>query len=238
MTTSGERRCARGWAMWINRWLASRRGWSSAHKVQRAPGGIARPSDDITADIVGDAEPSRSLLYPSAARVVYIDNDPVVAAHTRALLARSVPGGVAFVRADVTDPRRIVGHPVLARTLDLGRPVALMLVSVLMYFDDATVADIVSTLMAGLPSGSYLIVSHPTADFTEPYVAARVQKVAQAAGLAYRTRTRAEVETLFTGLELCAPRVVSMLEWAPGPAQAAPRHPVPVHYYVGMGRKP
>ncbi len=176
-----------------------------------------------------------------AARVVYVDNDPLVAAHARALLVSMGRGRTGFVAADATDPASVLADPVVAQTLDLRRPVALMLVSVLMYFDDATTRDIVLTLMGALPSGSYLTLSHPTGDFTEAFVVEQAQKTAQVAGLTYRARTRGQIEALFDGLELCEPGVVPMRQWLPGlPGLRAVEPsgiPTNIHYYVGVGRK-
>src|SRR5258708_14386895 len=90
----------------------------------------------------------------------------MVVAPARALMTRGPAGGTAFIGADLREPQKILADPALAATLDLSRPVALMLVAVLMYFrDDDDPRGMVSTLVDALPSGSYLTLTHPTADF-------------------------------------------------------------------------
>jgi O-methyltransferase involved in polyketide biosynthesis len=166
-------------------------------------------------------------------RVVYVDNDPVVAAHSRALLSGEDPGSTAFVLADAADPARVLADPALTATLDLAEPVALMLVSVLMYFDDPTTRGIVATLLDALPPGSCLTVSHPTADF-DPEIAGRAVAAAGRGGLTYRPRSESEVRGLFAGLELVDPGVVPLLAWRPVAARGDERS---VYYWAGMGRK-
>ncbi|MCO1658979.1 SAM-dependent methyltransferase [Pseudonocardia humida] len=172
-----------------------------------------------------------------AARVLYVDNDPVVAAHSRALLTGTHDGASAFLLADAREPGAILGDPVLHRTLDLHRPVGLMLVSVLMYFPDEVAHHIVRTLLAALPPGSHLTISHPTADF-DPEASAAAVAVARRGGLTYITRSRAEVEAFFAGLELVGPGVVPIAGWRPelgaGPRGDERR----AHFWGGVARKP
>ncbi len=174
-------------------------------------------------------------------RVVYVDNDPVVGAHCRALHSSTPAGRVAVIEADAATPAAILADPVLVETLDLAEPVALMLVSVLMYFDDDIVRDIVDTLAGALPSGSYLAISHPTADFAPDAVAAAVE-VARGQGLTYIPRTFAEVEKLCDGWEMCSPGVVAMPAWHPRRPQLGDGNPYALaastHYWVGVARKP
>jgi O-methyltransferase involved in polyketide biosynthesis len=170
-------------------------------------------------------------------RVVYVDRDEVVAAHSRALLISAPAGRTAFITADATDPDRILDDPALDATLDLTRPVALMLISFLMYFDDQVAHRIIATLVDALPSGSYLTVSHPTADFDAP-ASREAAAAGQAASLTYLPRSRAQVEELFTGLELSDPGVVPMLSWHPDPTDIPGTDETAVYYWVGMGRKP
>jgi len=102
------------------------------------------------------------------ARVVYVDNDPIVLAHARALLKSQDVGETAFILADLRQPQAIIDDPTLGATLDLTEPVALLMVAVLMYFrdsEDPNPYGMVATLLDRLPSGSYLAVSHPIADF-------------------------------------------------------------------------
>jgi O-methyltransferase involved in polyketide biosynthesis len=169
-------------------------------------------------------------------RVVYVDRDEVVAAHSRALLVSAPEGRTAFITADATDPRRILGDPVLAETLDLTRPVALMMISFLMYFDDEAAHRIVRTLVDALPAGSYVTVSHPTADFDGP-ASQEASAAGKAASLTYLPRSRDQVAELFTGLELCEPGVVPMLAWRPDETDISGQDVTSVYYWVAMGRK-
>jgi O-methyltransferase involved in polyketide biosynthesis len=172
----------------------------------------------------------------ATARVVYVDNDPAVAAHSRALLTDTPDPGTGFLAADATDPDELVADLRAQGVLDLTRPVALLLVSVLMYFDDETVRRIVRTLMAALPSGSHLTISHPTADF-DPDVVAGAVAAGRAAGLTYIPRSDAQLAELFADLELVEPGVVPLLAWHPD-TDLPTRDVHGVYYWVGMARKP
>jgi hypothetical protein len=172
------------------------------------------------------------------ARVVYVDNDPIVLAHARALMAGQDVGETAFILGDLRQPQAIVEHPTLGATLDLTEPVALLLVAVLMYFrdsEDPNPYGMVATLLDRLPSGSYLAVSHPTADFN-PQAMAGAVAAAEQAGVTLVPRSRAETEAFFAGLELVEPGVVPVLAWRP--ADQPPADPHAAYYWAGVGRKP
>jgi hypothetical protein len=171
-----------------------------------------------------------------AARVVYVDNDPVVGAHSRALLTGDAAGRTAFVGADVTDPASVLAAPALAETLDLSEPVALMIVGTLMYFPDHVAHDIVSTMLAALPPGSHLAISHPTLDF-DPEGTARVVTAAERSGLSYVPRTRNGIGALLAGTDLVEPGIVPLLAWHPDPHDLTAPDPRSVHSWAGMGRK-
>ena len=181
-------------------------------------------------------------IVPSS-RVVYVDNDPMVLAHARALLASHPEGRTAYIQADLRDPDAILAHPTVRETLDLSEPVALMLVAVLHFFPDpdgpeaADPAAIVSRLLAALPSGSYLVASQTTGDFHEARAAADGVEAVHQAGLQFQTRTAEEfLKLAFTGLQLVDPGLVPVSEWRPddGPR---PR-PAEVGYYGAVARKP
>jgi S-adenosyl methyltransferase len=157
-----------------------------------------------------------------AARVVYVDNDPIVLAHGRALLNSTPEGKSVYIEADMREPEKILAHPVVRDTLDFSEPIALMLVAVLHFFpDDDDVRRIVEPLVGALPSGSYVASSHGTAEF-EP--------AAIEAGKAYRrggigvTGRDADVfaERVFNGLTLVPPGVVVVSEWRPEPGAIVP----------------
>ncbi len=168
-----------------------------------------------------------------AARVVYVDNDPMVLAHSRALMVGTPEGRTAFAMGDARDPDAVLADPAVFATLDRTQPIALLLVSILMYFSDEEAYAIVATLMDALPPGSHLVISHPTADFHPE--SHRAADVGTSGGITYNNRSQAEVERFFTGLDLLDPGVVPMLEWRPGIAHPRPRS---VFYWVGVATKP
>jgi hypothetical protein len=176
------------------------------------------------------------------ARVVYVDNDPIVLAHARALMTSHVAGRTEFIFADLREPESILDDPALRSTLDLGQPVALMLVAILMFFPDSEDPyGIVSGLMEALPSGSHLAISHPTADFDEPAMAGAAA-ASKRSGIDMVPRSRTEVERFFAGLELVEPGVVPVTAWrpdgqAPADSQQAATTP-PLNLYAAVGRKP
>ena len=172
------------------------------------------------------------------ARVVYVDNDPLVGAHSRALLTSSAAGAVEFLLADVTDPAAVIGDARLRAAVDLAEPVGLLLVSVLMYFTDEVVGEVVDTLVGALAPGSFVVVSHPTGDFA-PEVMARAAAVGKKSGLTYLARSRDQVEGLFAGLALCPPGVVAMPEWHPRACAVGSSAGLAAstHYWVGVARK-
>jgi O-methyltransferase involved in polyketide biosynthesis len=172
----------------------------------------------------------------SGARVVYVDNDPIVLVHARALMTSDDSGATAFIQADLREPQQILADPVLAETLDLARPVALMLVAVLMYFrDEENPRGMVSALVDALPPGSYLAITHPTADFNAAAMAGAVA-AAEHGGITLVPRSQAETEAFFTGLDLVEPGVVPVLAWRPD--DGPPADPHSAYYYAGVGRKP
>lgn len=169
------------------------------------------------------------------ARVVYVDNDPIVAAHARALLMGEPAGRAAFVAGDARDPEALLADPAVFATLDRSEPIALMLAGVLAQLTDPHANALVTTLLNEMPAGSYLTISHPTADF-DPAAVAGAALAAQHAELSYRPRTYTEVSAYFTGLDPVAPGVVPMLAWRPPPLAPPDLHSI--HHWVGMGRKP
>lgn len=172
-----------------------------------------------------------------ASRIVYVDNDPIVLAHARALMTSDPAGATTFIQADFREPDKILADPALHRTLDLAAPVALMLVAVLHFFtDDEDPQGIVSSLVDALPSGSYLTITNLTADFMDPGQAARATAAGRQGGITYVPRSEAEVAAFLSGLEPVDPGVVPIQAWRPdGGASADPRGPTS---YGAMGRKP
>jgi S-adenosyl methyltransferase len=168
-----------------------------------------------------------------AARVVYVDNDPIVLAHARALLTSTPEGATAYLDADVRDPAKILREA--ATTLDFSKPVAVMMLLVLHFIPDSDDPhQIIAQLMDAMPSGSYLTVSDATSDIDTDRVTDATAKYNARTGPVRSTpRTRPEIARYFTGLELVDPGLVPMPQWR---ALANPATPIPA--YAGVGRKP
>ncbi|MEU1008578.1 SAM-dependent methyltransferase [Streptomyces sp. NPDC005890] len=165
------------------------------------------------------------------ARVVYVDNDPIVLAHAGALLRGTREGVTEYVQADAREPRSILEQA--ARVLDLDRPVALSLIALLHFIADEDGAhDLVDTLVGALAPGSCLVLSTMTADFEPENVQKGIAAYA-AGGVTLVARSHAEVGTFFRGLRLLEPGIVSVAQWRP---EAAPDGPVSL--YGGVGLKP
>lgn len=191
---------------------------------------------------IGTGIPTRPNLHEVAqalapeTRVVYVDNDPIVLAHARALMVSTKEGRSAYIHADLRQPDTILANATLTDTLDLSRPVALTLIAVLMLLrDDDDPAGKLRTLTEALPSGSYLAISHPTQDFNPDAMGAAVA-AATRGGMTLVPRTRSEVERLFDGWELIDPGLVPVMAWCP--EGAAPADPQAAYYWSGVARKP
>jgi hypothetical protein len=168
-------------------------------------------------------------------RIVYVDNDPLVLVHARALLTSTPQGATDYLDADVRDPEKILRQA--ANTLDFGQPIALMLLGIINYIvDDAEAHTVVKLLLDALPSGSYLAISHPTAEIHGEAVDASMRHWNENGGTPIRHRTRQQVIRFFDGLELLEPGVVSCSTWRPNPSEIG--IPVEVHQYCGLARKP
>jgi hypothetical protein len=150
-------------------------------------------------------------------RVVYVDNDPIVLAHARRLLAGTPAGATAYIHADMREPEAIFGNPDLLETLDLSRPVALMLIVAAHFLADDEAYDCVAALTGLLPPGSYLAMSHATTDFAPPEIAERADAVNQRENARSRDsvqiRDRAGFARFFSGMTLVPPGIQSVSEW-------------------------
>ncbi|MGE5292353.1 MAG: SAM-dependent methyltransferase [Micromonosporaceae bacterium] len=145
-------------------------------------------------------------------RIVYVDNDPIVLAHARALLTSTQGGATAYIDADLRDPGKILRAA--ARTLDLTKPVAIMLVAILHCIpDDDDPLGIVARLLDGVRSGSYLVITHPVKDTDTGPLAQAAARMNEVMPQKVTPRTTAEVTRFFDGLELVPPGVVQSPLW-------------------------
>jgi O-methyltransferase involved in polyketide biosynthesis len=168
-------------------------------------------------------------------RVVYVDNDPIVLVHARALLTTAPQGRTAYVDANLRDVQSILDADDLRRTIDFSRPVAVSLIAILQFVTDTDeVHRIIDELMAPLAPGSALAISTVTAHNAE---GVRGAEAYNARGIPARPRTDAEVEELFRGLELVEPGITLVNRWRPGP-DAPPVADAHVMMSGGVGIKP
>ena len=169
------------------------------------------------------------------ARVVYADNDPIVLAHARALLASAPEGRTAFISADLRDAGKVLGEA--AQTLDFERPVAVMFLMTLQYVPDADDPHaIVARYVAALPPGSFLVVSDTTIRDQDAVLAESTRRMNEGmAGRATQTRrTTADLRRFFDGLVLAPPGLAMLDHWRPEPSDPGGRD-FPAH--CGVGRK-
>jgi S-adenosyl methyltransferase len=170
-------------------------------------------------------------------RVVYVDNDPIVLSHGRALLNSTPEGASGYIEADLRDYPKIFEHPDFDRILDLSQPVALLLVAVLHFLqDEEDPYAIVSGLVEALPAGSFLVISHGTADYASTETRARICAAIKH-GAIY-PRGRSEFGRFFEGLELVAPGIVPVPDWQPEDGPDPRLTPIEAATYAAVGRVP
>ena len=188
--------------------------------------GTGIPSADNTHEVAQREAPD--------SRIVYVDNDPIVLLHAQTLLRSTAAGACDYIQADLRDPARILSEA--GRTLDFGRPVALMLLAILQFIpDDADPWGLVAQLMAPLPPGSYLVVSHPTDDFNPNRQGESIQRYNERVTEQATLRGHDETVRFFAGLELVEPGVVAVAKWRPHSDVEADR---PSSMWCGVARKP
>jgi len=189
--------------------------------------GTGLPTADNTHEVAQHAAPE--------SRIVYVDNDPLVLVHARALLTSTPEGRTDYIEADVHDPGRILREA--AQTLDFTQPVALMLLGILNFvLDDGEGYAIVEQLVDAVPSGSYLAITHPTSEIDAERYLPTVEHWNKYGEPKMRTRTRAEIARFFDGLELLEPGVVTFLRWRP--EGTAFGEPPELPGFCGLARKP
>ncbi len=172
------------------------------------------------------------------ARVVYVDNDPIVLVHARALLAGGGRGRKTVIQADLREPDAILRHPQVRQVIDFDQPVAVLLVAILHHLtDEEDPAGVVARLRDAVPSGSYVAISHGTWDINPQAAQRAAQRFAQARTAApYVARKHAEIERFFDGLELLDPGLVQPPLWRPEAPVTVDLERV--SFYAGVGRKP
>ncbi|MFI5843105.1 SAM-dependent methyltransferase [Catenuloplanes sp. NPDC051500] len=184
--------------------------------------GTGLPTADNTHEVAQRVAPD--------SRIVYVDNDPLVLAHARALLTSSPEGATAYVDSPVQDPERILAEA--AHTLDFSKPVALTMIGILGNVADyAEARAIVERLLAAVPPGSYLVVSDGTSTSAQSIES---QRIANRSGHPYNLRTPEEIGGYFQGLDLVEPGVVPTSQWRPRPGS----EPELLDVYCAVGRKP
>ncbi len=190
--------------------------------------GTGLPTEDNTHEVAQRVAPE--------ARVVYVDNDPVVLAHARALLTSTADGPPPTSTPTCATRDAILAAA--ARTLDLTQPIGLMLLGILGHVDDDEEArSIVRRLVAALPSGSYLTICDGTNDISEAGVEAQ-RRYNESGAVPYRLRSAQQIADFFDGLEVVEPGVVSCPRWRPDPADVGGGLPAEMDQVAGVGRKP
>jgi O-methyltransferase involved in polyketide biosynthesis len=170
-------------------------------------------------------------------RVVYVDNDPLVLVHARALLVGSDEGVTDYIEADARDTKAILDAA--TRTLDLSKPTAVMLLGVLNFIgDDGEAHAIVRDLLDAVPPGSYLAIAHPTKEVNTEAAEKAVNLWNENAEPKLTLRSSQEIARFFDGLELLEPGVVSCSRWRPDDGELTFGLPPEVYQFCAVGRKP
>ena len=170
-------------------------------------------------------------------RVVYVDNDPIVLVHARALMRSTPEGRTAYIEADMREPERIFAAPELRSTLDLTRPVGLTIIAVVHFIeDDDEALSVVCDLVDRIPAGSWVALSIATDDFDREALA-EVQRTYYAHGEVLRFRTHEQALRFFDGLELEEPGLVQIHKWRPDPNVVRPVADKDIAMYGGIAIK-
>ena len=188
--------------------------------------GTGIPSANNTHEVAQSVAP--------AARIVYVDNDPVVLTHARALLTSDPAGATEYLDADLRDPLGILARA--EQLLDFSRPVAVMLMAVLQHLDDEDEPyRITETLLEPLPPGSYLALSHPARDINAEAMARMAETLNKTMAEKVTFRDHSEVARFFDGLELVEPGMVQASKWRPASESEAAS---PAALWAGVARRP
>ncbi|HEY6295833.1 MAG TPA: SAM-dependent methyltransferase [Streptosporangiaceae bacterium] len=189
--------------------------------------GTGLPTADNTHEVAQRVAPE--------SRIVYVDYDPVVLTHAQALLTSSPEGKTDYLRADLRDTGTILAGA--ARTLDLTRPVAILLIAVLHFIPDADDPyAVVARLMDAVPPGSYLVISHAASDILSEATAEMARRYNQMSSATITPRSRDQVTRFFAGLDLVPPGLVPLNQW--GLAGQIDTTAGGLVGYSGIARKP
>jgi len=189
--------------------------------------GTGLPTADNTHEVAQRVAPE--------SKIVYVDNDPLVLVHARALLTSTPEGECDYIAADVHDPETILREA--SRTLDFGQPVALVMLAIIQFIMDDTQADaVVKRLVDAVPSGSYLVISHATNEVNTEVMDAHLAhwNAHGTPKFCYRTRKQITRYNEDNSLELLEPGAVFLPFWRPDPGD----EPVPMDGICAVGRKP
>jgi hypothetical protein len=166
--------------------------------------GTGLPTANNTHEVAQKIEPS--------SRIVYVDNDPLVLVHARALLTSSSEGVTDYVDADIHHVGEVLAGA--KRTLDLDQPVAVMMLGILNFvLDDEEAGQIVAELVEAVPSGSYLAITHPTVELGGEMNVPAMEFYNKRARPRIRARDRAQIAAFVDGLELVEPGLISAPQW-------------------------
>jgi len=203
------------------RWLAAEAGVRQFLDI-----GTGIPAADNTHQVAQGVAPT--------SRIVYVDNDPIVLVHARALLTSNAEGATAYLEGDLRQPEPILAGA--AKTLDFEQPIAVLLIGVLHLIADAeNPNEIINTLIAAVPSGSYLALTQPASDINAEVVAEGARRYNQHVSTKQTRRNHAETARFFDGLELVEPGLVQVHRWRPDPdAEGLDRE---VSAWGGIGRR-
>jgi hypothetical protein len=168
-------------------------------------------------------------------RVVYVDNDPIVLTHARALLTSNAAGATAYIDADLRDTGKILAEA--RNVLDFSQPMAVLLLHVLHFIPDTDDPwGTVAKLMEPLPSGSYLVLAHGTRELDRQDLREATSQYNQNTAATIWPRNKAEVARFFDGLDLVEPGITPVGVWRPGPMDDIPDHGLST--YTAVARKP
>jgi S-adenosyl methyltransferase len=190
--------------------------------------GTGLPTADNTHEVAQATAPE--------CRVVYVDNDPIVLTHARALLTSTGSGPTAYIDADIRNTGKILNAA--ARTLDFDQPVAVILLGILQLIPDSDNPHaIVTRLVEAIPSGSYLVISHPTGEIDTEAMTEMARRLNERSAPAQMTlRTHAEISRFFDGLRTVEPGLVPVNRWRPAPDDI--ERPRNVPNYCAVALKP